>query len=232
MRAAAEHLWLLQVPVRPGRAQPPARRAVAGGRPAIFQRVWRGRGAQGPHGVDRLAAIRAIPSRGHRQAVRRARRPCTGLPEPRLCLDRGCGQGEPVLPRSSAQVGHFQCGVRPRALVHDVATVVVNTLRAAEGKPPLALEELVQEGLLEYIRFPDALRGRYQSFTQSEVSRLRTAGYATPLFPWRKASRATASGCSSVVIERRRRLRVRKHLRAIRVNVCCSVRRRTLPLLS
>ncbi len=83
-------------------------------------------------------------------------------------------------PRKS---GIFNVGPGHARSFNDVARVVVNTLRAADGKPPLALEELVQEGLLEYIRFPDALRGRYQSFTQSEVSRLRTAGYATPFVP-------------------------------------------------
>ncbi|WER46781.1 ADP-glyceromanno-heptose 6-epimerase [Cupriavidus sp. WKF15] len=76
--------------------------------------------------------------------------------------------------------GIFNVGTGQARSFNDVACVVVNTLREAEGKPPLAIDELVQEGLLEYIRFPDALRGRYQSFTQSDLSRLRAAGYATP----------------------------------------------------
>lgn len=34
-------------------------------------------------------------------------------------------------------------------------------------------------GKIEYIPFPDHLRGRYQSFTQADISHLRAAGYTT-----------------------------------------------------
>jgi ADP-L-glycero-D-manno-heptose 6-epimerase len=34
-----------------------------------------------------------------------------------------------------------------------------------------------QQGSIEYIPFPDHLRGRYQSFTQADLTRLRAAGY-------------------------------------------------------
>jgi ADP-L-glycero-D-manno-heptose 6-epimerase len=36
---------------------------------------------------------------------------------------------------------------------------------------------LVDERLLEYVPFPDALKGKYQSFTQADLTNLRTAGY-------------------------------------------------------
>ena len=35
-------------------------------------------------------------------------------------------------------------------------------------------------GEITYIPFPDHLRGRYQSFTEADISRLRAAGYAAP----------------------------------------------------
>lgn len=35
-------------------------------------------------------------------------------------------------------------------------------------------------GRIEYIPFPDSLRGKYQSFTQADISGLRKAGYAKP----------------------------------------------------
>ena len=35
---------------------------------------------------------------------------------------------------------------------------------------------MVQQGLLEYIPFPDALRGKYQSYTQADLSALRATG--------------------------------------------------------
>jgi ADP-L-glycero-D-manno-heptose 6-epimerase len=38
----------------------------------------------------------------------------------------------------------------------------------------------VQRGLIEYIPFPDALRGKYQCFTQADQSKLRAAGYDAP----------------------------------------------------
>ncbi len=37
-----------------------------------------------------------------------------------------------------------------------------------------------QKGKVEYIPFPDHLRGRYQSFTQADVSALRASGYDAP----------------------------------------------------
>ncbi|MFC2507056.1 MAG: ADP-L-glycero-D-mannoheptose-6-epimerase, partial [Kingella sp. (in: b-proteobacteria)] len=38
--------------------------------------------------------------------------------------------------------------------------------------------ELVEQGLIRYIDFPDALKGKYQSFTQADITQLRAAGYA------------------------------------------------------
>lgn len=37
-----------------------------------------------------------------------------------------------------------------------------------------------KKGELEYIPFPDHLKGRYQSFTQADINALRQAGYAEP----------------------------------------------------
>jgi ADP-L-glycero-D-manno-heptose 6-epimerase len=36
------------------------------------------------------------------------------------------------------------------------------------------------KGKIEYIPFPDPLKGRYQSFTQADISALRAAGYNKP----------------------------------------------------
>lgn len=41
----------------------------------------------------------------------------------------------------------------------------------------MTLEELVKEELIRYIPFPDALKGKYQSFTEADITRLRAAGY-------------------------------------------------------
>lgn len=42
------------------------------------------------------------------------------------------------------------------------------------------LIRLLGQGRIEYIPFPENLRGKYQSFTQAEVAGLREAGYAKP----------------------------------------------------
>jgi len=57
---------------------------------------------------------------------------------------------------------------------------VVNSLRELDNLPALSLPELVSQGLLEYIPFPDALRGKYQCYTQADLTALRAAGCDHP----------------------------------------------------
>lgn len=58
--------------------------------------------------------------------------------------------------------GIFNCGTGRAQPFRTVAETVIDTL----GK-----------GRIEYIDFPDHLKGSYQSFTQADMSRLRAAGY-------------------------------------------------------
>ena len=53
---------------------------------------------------------------------------------------------------------------------------MVSTLRASQGETALSLDAMVQQGLLEYVAFPDALRGKYQCYTQADLSALRATG--------------------------------------------------------
>jgi ADP-L-glycero-D-manno-heptose 6-epimerase len=53
----------------------------------------------------------------------------------------------------------------------------VNTCRRLKGKSELTLENLVSQGLIEYTLFPEALKGKYQSYTQADLTRLRAVGY-------------------------------------------------------
>lgn len=76
--------------------------------------------------------------------------------------------------------GIFNLGTGRAQPFNDVARSVVNACRKAEGKPALSLEECRAQGLIEYIAFPDALKGKYQSYTQADVSQLRAAGYEQP----------------------------------------------------
>ncbi|WP_250534445.1 ADP-glyceromanno-heptose 6-epimerase [Caballeronia sp. AZ10_KS36] len=76
--------------------------------------------------------------------------------------------------------GIFNLGTGRAQPFNDIASTVVNSLRAIDGEAPLSLAELVQRGLIEYVPFPDALRGKYQCFTQADQTRLRAAGYEAP----------------------------------------------------
>ncbi|WP_373740584.1 ADP-glyceromanno-heptose 6-epimerase [Neisseria sp.] len=73
--------------------------------------------------------------------------------------------------------GIFNLGTGRSQQFNELAAATVNACRAAEGKPELSLEELVKEELIRYIPFPDALKGKYQSFTQADIAKLREAGY-------------------------------------------------------
>jgi ADP-L-glycero-D-manno-heptose 6-epimerase len=53
----------------------------------------------------------------------------------------------------------------------------VNACRAAEGQAALTLAEMQAQGIVSYIAFPEALKGKYQSYTEADISALRRAGY-------------------------------------------------------
>ena len=36
---------------------------------------------------------------------------------------------------------------------------------------------MVEQGIVEYVAFPEALKGKYQAFTQADLGKLRAAGY-------------------------------------------------------
>jgi ADP-L-glycero-D-manno-heptose 6-epimerase len=76
--------------------------------------------------------------------------------------------------------GIFNLGTGRAQPFNDVATAVVNAMREIEGRGAMTTEELVEEGTIEYVTFPEALVGKYQSFTQADMSKLRAAGYSEP----------------------------------------------------
>lgn len=73
--------------------------------------------------------------------------------------------------------GIYNVGTGACQSFNDVACATVNSCRAQQGQPLLSLQQLRDQGLIEYIEFPEALRGKYQSFTQADNSALRKAGY-------------------------------------------------------
>ena len=69
--------------------------------------------------------------------------------------------------------GIFNCGTGQAQTFNDVAAAVINTIEGFE----LSIQELMEKGFIEYIPFPPQLAGKYQSYTQADLSRLREAGY-------------------------------------------------------
>jgi len=76
--------------------------------------------------------------------------------------------------------GIFNAGTGNAQSFNDVAVATVNTCRKAKGESPLTLAVMRERGIVQYIPFPDDLKGRYQSYTQADVSALRAAGYSAP----------------------------------------------------
>jgi len=74
------------------------------------------------------------------------------------------------------QSGIFNLGSGRAQPFNDVAVAAVNAARALKGEAALSLAALVQGGQIEYIPFPDALVGKYQSFTEADLTRLRATG--------------------------------------------------------
>ena len=74
------------------------------------------------------------------------------------------------------QSGIFNLGTGRAQPFNDVAVAAVNTARTLKGEAALPLNELLRHGLVEYIPFPDALVGKYQSFTQADLTQLRSTG--------------------------------------------------------
>ena len=74
--------------------------------------------------------------------------------------------------------GIYNVGTGRCQSFNDMAVATVNRCRLEEGKEPLDLETLQQEKIIRYIDFPDKLRGKYQSFTEADISALRAAGYS------------------------------------------------------
>ncbi len=73
--------------------------------------------------------------------------------------------------------GIFNVGTGRAQPFNDVAAAVINAFRKLGGKPAAGIKTLQDEHLVEYIPFPEALKGKYQSFTQADMTALRRAGY-------------------------------------------------------
>lgn len=78
---------------------------------------------------------------------------------------------------TAGKSGIFNCGSGRAQPFNDVALTVVNSLSGTDH----TLEEAVAQGLIEYIPFPEALKGKYQAYTQADLTHLREAGFTAPM---------------------------------------------------
>jgi ADP-L-glycero-D-manno-heptose 6-epimerase len=69
--------------------------------------------------------------------------------------------------------GVFNCGTGRAQSFNELAAATINAVQGTR----LSVREMAQRGLIEYIPFPPALVGKYQSFTQADLTQLRAAGY-------------------------------------------------------
>ena len=69
--------------------------------------------------------------------------------------------------------GIFNCGTGRAQTFNEVAAAVIKTVNGSG----LSVNELIDGKKIQYIPFPAQLVGKYQSYTQADLSRLREAGY-------------------------------------------------------
>jgi ADP-L-glycero-D-manno-heptose 6-epimerase len=80
------------------------------------------------------------------------------------------------------QSGIFNLGTGKAQSFNDVAVATINALRANNGEAAMTLEQMHQQQLIRYIAFPEQLKGKYQSYTQADISALRKVGYSNAFY--------------------------------------------------
>jgi ADP-L-glycero-D-manno-heptose 6-epimerase len=76
--------------------------------------------------------------------------------------------------------GIFNVGTGRAQSYNEMAEAVVNACRRARGQSALSRAELLTQGAIQYVPFPEGLKARYQSFTEADLTALREAGYTAP----------------------------------------------------
>ena len=73
--------------------------------------------------------------------------------------------------------GVFNLGTGNAESFNAVASAVVNT---CQGGEPRQLTDLQKDELIEYVPFPEALRGKYQAYTQADMQKISAVGFDKP----------------------------------------------------
>jgi ADP-L-glycero-D-manno-heptose 6-epimerase len=72
--------------------------------------------------------------------------------------------------------GIYNVGTGRAQTFNDVAVATINASRERTA----SLAELQGDGSIEYVAFPSALQGKYQAYTEADLTQLRGAGYDAP----------------------------------------------------
>ncbi len=106
-------------------------------------------------------------------------------------------EGQSRLPRSPGALRHLQSRVRAaRRRSTTVAVATINACRAARGRAAARRwPNSCARARSSTSPFPPQLVGKYQSFTQADLTALRAAGYGAPMTTGRgRRRRATSNG--------------------------------------
>ncbi|MBN2679606.1 ADP-glyceromanno-heptose 6-epimerase [Acidithiobacillus montserratensis] len=76
--------------------------------------------------------------------------------------------------------GIYNVGTGQAQSFNDVAVTVINSMRRMADENIHDLASLQKAQTIRYISMPEALHGKYQSFTQADIRQLRAAGYNQP----------------------------------------------------
>ncbi len=76
--------------------------------------------------------------------------------------------------------GIFNVGTGASRSFNEVALVAINACRDVDGDAPLRLTDAQSQKVLSYFPMPEALTGKYQSFTEASISQLQSVGYSAP----------------------------------------------------
>lgn len=73
--------------------------------------------------------------------------------------------------------GIFNIGTGVSRSFNDLAMSVINACLQAKGQTPLGLDGAKRRGYIHYFDMPVALEGKYQNFTEADLSHLRAGGF-------------------------------------------------------
>jgi len=82
--------------------------------------------------------------------------------------------------RNTSKSGVFNVGTGRARSFNDVALAVINACRQVDGDEVLTLDEAQRDGRLSYFPMPEALQGKYQSFTEATIEKLASVGCSGP----------------------------------------------------